>query len=44
MPEDTPSCDGYTKETGRERNRQPGASLSLLDVSDAVLKASGHPY
>lgn len=35
--------DGYTKATGRQWNQQLGASMSLFDVAEAVLKASGNP-
>ena len=35
--------DGYTKKTGRQWNQQLGASLSLFDVANAVMKASGNP-
>ena len=35
--------DGYTKATGRQWNQQLGASLSLFDVAQAVLKKSGNP-
>ena len=34
---------GYTAKTGREWNQQLGASLSLFDVANAVMKASGDP-
>lgn len=35
--------DGYTAKTGRQWNQQLGASLSLFDVAEAVLKKSGNP-
>jgi branched-chain amino acid transport system substrate-binding protein len=35
--------DGYTRKTGRQWNQQLGASLSMFDVAEAVLKASGDP-
>jgi branched-chain amino acid transport system substrate-binding protein len=35
--------DGYTKKTGRQWNQQLGATMSLFDVAQAVLKASGDP-
>ena len=34
---------GYEAATGRQWNQQLGASLSLFDVANAVLKASGNP-
>ncbi|MFI5283360.1 MAG: ABC transporter substrate-binding protein [Candidatus Dormibacterales bacterium] len=34
---------GYEASTGRQWNQQLGASLSLFDVANAVLKASGNP-
>ena len=34
---------GYETATGRQWNQQLGASLSLFDVANAVLKASGNP-
>jgi branched-chain amino acid transport system substrate-binding protein len=34
---------GYTKKTGRYVNQQLGATLSLFDVANAALKASGNP-
>ena len=36
--------DGYTKKTGRQWNQQLGASLSLFDVAEAVLKKAGDPH
>ena len=35
--------DGYETATGKQWNQQLGASLSLFDVAEAVLKASGNP-
>jgi branched-chain amino acid transport system substrate-binding protein len=35
--------DGYTKATGRQWNQQLGASMALVDVGVAALKASGNP-
>jgi branched-chain amino acid transport system substrate-binding protein len=35
--------DGYTRKTGRQWNQQLGASMSMFDVAEAVLKASGDP-
>ena len=35
--------DGYTAKTGRQWNQQLGASMSLFDVAEAVLKKSGNP-
>ncbi|MGH2970846.1 MAG: ABC transporter substrate-binding protein [Gaiellaceae bacterium] len=35
--------DGYTAATGRQWNQQLGASMSLFDVAEAVLKKSGNP-
>jgi branched-chain amino acid transport system substrate-binding protein len=35
--------DGYEKTTGRQWNQQLGATVSLLDVAIAALKASGNP-
>jgi len=35
--------DGYTTATGRQWNQQLGASMSLFDVAEAVLKKSGNP-
>ena len=35
--------DGYTTATGRQWNQQLGASMSLFDVAEAVLKKSGDP-
>ncbi|HZD87139.1 MAG TPA: ABC transporter substrate-binding protein [Gaiellaceae bacterium] len=34
---------GYTKKTGRQWNQQLGASLSLFDVAEAVLRKAGDP-
>jgi branched-chain amino acid transport system substrate-binding protein len=36
-------ADGYQKKTGRQWNQQLGATMSLLDVGIAALKASGNP-
>jgi branched-chain amino acid transport system substrate-binding protein len=36
-------ADGYQTASGKEWNQQLGASLSLFDVADAALKASGNP-
>jgi branched-chain amino acid transport system substrate-binding protein len=35
--------DNYTKKTGRQWNQQLGASISLFDVAQAVLKKAGDP-
>jgi branched-chain amino acid transport system substrate-binding protein len=35
--------DGYTKATGRQWNQQLGATMSLFDVAQAVLKKAGDP-
>lgn len=35
--------DGYTAATGRQWNQQLGASMSLFDVAEAVLRKSGNP-
>jgi branched-chain amino acid transport system substrate-binding protein len=35
--------DNYTKETGRQWNQQLGASMSLFDVAQAVVKKAGDP-
>jgi len=35
--------DGYTKKTGRQWNQQLGATMSVFDVAEAVLKKSGNP-
>jgi branched-chain amino acid transport system substrate-binding protein len=35
--------DNYTKKTGRQWNQQLGASMSLFDVAQAVLKKAGDP-
>ncbi len=34
---------GYTRKTGRQWNQQLGASMSLFDVAEAVLRAAGNP-
>ena len=36
-------ADGYESSSGKQWNQQLGASLSLFDVAQAVLKASGDP-
>ncbi|MGH8110739.1 MAG: ABC transporter substrate-binding protein [Rhodanobacteraceae bacterium] len=36
-------ADGYEKSTGRQWNQQLGASMSLIDVGIAALKASSDP-
>ncbi len=36
-------ADGYQKATGRQWSQQLGATVSLLDVAVAALKASGNP-
>src|SRR5438270_3918776 len=36
-------ADGYESSKGKQWNQQLGASLSLFDVAEAVLKASGNP-
>ena len=36
-------ADGYEKATGRQWTQQLGASMSLLDVGFAAIKASGNP-
>jgi branched-chain amino acid transport system substrate-binding protein len=36
-------ADGYQKKTGKQWNQQLGATMSLLDVGIAALKASGNP-
>ena len=36
-------ADGYESSSGKQWNQQLGASLSLFDVAEAVLKASGDP-